>query len=234
MQDVKFNYQNISAKVEKDQVTIVNKNLFINTDTFDCFVVLAKDGKEVKEVPMETHVAPLSEETVSLPIPVQNLPGEYAVTVSFRLKEDTVWAKRGHEVAFGQGVYKVEAPAKAVKPARFEVIRSGHDFGVRGENFDVLFSYLNGGLASYRYGGVEMIQMIPRPNFWRAPVDNDNGSLMQMRCGQWKLAPCICLTNIQPEDIIRECISLRSKFWMTVQRLHLLMQCQRLRQPSAN
>ena len=188
MQDVKFNYQNISAKVEKDQVTIVNKNLFINTDTFDCFVVLAKDGKEVKEVPMETHVAPLSEETVSLPIPVQNLPGEYAVTVSFRLKEDTVWAKRGHEVAFGQGVYKVEAPAKAVKPARFEVIRSGHDFGVRGENFDVLFSYLNGGLASYRYGGVEMIQMIPRPNFWRAPVDNDNGSLMQMRCGQWKLA----------------------------------------------
>ena len=188
MQDVKFNYQNISAKVEKDQVTIVNKNLFINTDTFDCFVVLAKDGKEVKEVPMEIHVAPLSEETVSLPIPVQNLPGEYAVTVSFRLKEDTVWAKRGHEVAFGQGVYKVEAPAKAVKPARFEVIRSGHDFGVRGENFDVLFSYLNGGLASYRYGGVEMIQMIPRPNFWRAPVDNDNGSLMQMRCGQWKLA----------------------------------------------
>ena len=188
MQDVKFNYQNISAKVEKDQVTIVNKNLFINTDAFDCFVVLAKDGKQIKEVPMETHVAPLSEETVSLPIPVQTLPGEYAVTVSFRLKEDTVWAKRGHEVAFGQGVYKVEAPAKAVKPARFEVIRSGHDFGVRGENFDVLFSYLNGGLASYRYGGVEMIQMIPRPNFWRAPVDNDNGSLMQMRCGQWKLA----------------------------------------------
>ena len=188
MQDVKFNYQNISAKVEKDQVTIVNKNLFINTDSFDCFVVLAKDGKEVKEVPMETHVAPLSEETISLPIPVQTLPGEYAVTVSFRLKDDTVWAKRGHEVAFGQGVYKVEAPAKAVKPAKFEVIRSGHDFGVRGENFDVLFSYLNGGLASYRYGGVEMIQMIPRPNFWRAPVDNDNGSLMQMRCGQWKLA----------------------------------------------
>ena len=188
MQDVKYNYQNISVKVDKDQATIINKNLFINTDTYDCFVVLAKDGKEIKEVPMETHVAALSEETVTLPIPVQTLPGEYAVTVSFRLKEDTVWAKRGHEVAFGQGVYKVEAPVKAVKPAKFEVINSGHDFGVRGENFDVLFSYLNGGLASYRYGGVEMIQMIPRPNFWRAPNDNDCGSLMQMRCGQWKLA----------------------------------------------
>ena len=188
MQDVKYNYQNISVKVDKDQATIINKNLFINTDTYDCFVVLAKDGKEIKEVPMETQVAALSEATVTLPIPVQTLPGEYAVTVSFRLKEDTVWAKRGHEVAFGQGVYKVEAPAKAEKPAKFEVINSGHNFGVRGENFDVLFSYLNGGLASYRYGGVEMIQMIPRPNFWRAPNDNDCGSLMQMRCGQWKLA----------------------------------------------
>ena len=188
MQDVKYNYQNISVKVDRDQATIINKNLFINTDTYDCFVVLAKDGKEIKEIPMETHVAPLSEETVTLPVPVQTLPGEYAVTVSFRLKEDTVWAKRGHEVAFGQGVYKVEAPAKAEKPAKFEVINSGHNFGVRGENFDVLFSYLNGGLASYRYGGVEMIQMIPRPNFWRAPNDNDCGSLMQMRCGQWKLA----------------------------------------------
>lgn len=188
MQDVKFNYQNITAKVEKDQVTITNKNLFINTDQFDCVVLLEKDGVKIKEAAMETHVAPLSEETLALPIAVQTLPGEYAVTVSFRLKEDTVWAARGHEVAFGQGIYKVAAPEKAKKPAKFEVIQSGHDFGVRGENFDVLFSYLNGGLASYRYGGVEMIQMIPKPNFWRAPTDNDCGNLMQMRYGQWKVA----------------------------------------------
>ena len=74
------------------------------------------------------------------------------------------------------------------KPAKFEVIRSNHDFGVRGENFDVMFSDLNGGLVSYRYGGVEMIKMIPKPNFWRAPIDNDCGSLMPMRYSQWKIA----------------------------------------------
>lgn len=188
MQDVKFNYQNIAAKVSKDSVKIINKNLFVNTDTFDCLVTLQKDGKFVKKVLMETNVAPLSEKTYTLPIPVQTLPGEYAVTVSFHLKEDTIWADRGHEVAFGQGVYKVEAPEKEVKPAKFEVINYGRNLGVRGANFDVLFSYLNGGLASYRYGGVEMIKMIPRPNFWRAPVDNDCGSLMQMRYAQWKVA----------------------------------------------
>lgn len=188
MQEVKFNYQNITANVEKDKVTVINKNLFVNTDEFECVVLLEKDGKLVKKATMETSVAPLSQETYELPFGVQTLPGEYAVTVSFRLKEDTVWAERGHEVAFGQGVYLVEAPEKNDKPAKFQVIRSGHDFGVKGENFDVMFSYLNGGLVSYRYGGVEMIQMIPKPNFWRAPNDNDCGNLMQMRYAQWKIA----------------------------------------------
>lgn len=188
MQEVKFNYQNITANVEKDKVTVINKNLFVNTDEFECVVLLEKDGKLVKKATMETSVAPLSQETYELPFGVQTLPGEYAVTVSFRLKEDTVWAERGHEVAFGQGVYLVEALEKNDKPAKFQVIRSGHDFGVKGENFDVMFSYLNGGLVSYRYGGVEMIQMIPKPNFWRAPNDNDCGNLMQMRYAQWKIA----------------------------------------------
>lgn len=188
MQEVKFNYQNITAEVEKDRVKVINKNLFVNTDTFDCVVLLEKEGKLLKKAALETHVEPLSEAVYELPVPVQTLPGEYAVTVSFRLKEDTVWAERGHEVAFGQGVYQVAAAEKAEKPVPFKVINSGHNFGVRGENFEVMFSYLNGGLVSYRFGGVEMIEMIPKPNFWRAPTDNDCGNLMPMRYGQWKLA----------------------------------------------
>ncbi len=199
MQEVKFNYQNITAQVEKDRVKVINKNLFVNTDTFDCVVLLEREGKLLKKAPLETHVAPLSEETYELPVPVQTLPGEYAVTVSFRLKEDTVWADRGHEVAFGQGVYQVEAPEKPEKPAKFQVINSAHNFGVRGENFDVMFSYLNGGLVSYRFGGVEMIEMIPKPNFWRAPTDNDCGNLMPMRYAQWKTAS-MYLSHKYPAD----------------------------------
>ena len=33
-----------------------------------------------------------------------------------------------------------------------------------------------------------MIEAIPKPNFWRALVDNDMGNLLANRCGQWKLA----------------------------------------------
>lgn len=33
-----------------------------------------------------------------------------------------------------------------------------------------------------------MLKTIPKPNFWRAPVDNDCGNDMMQRYGQWKLA----------------------------------------------
>ena len=69
-----------------------------------------------------------------------------------------------------------------------QIIRSTHNIGVRGEHFEVMFSVLNGGLVSYKYAGKEMIEAIPKPNFWRAPTDNDCGNLMQMRYAQWKIA----------------------------------------------
>ena len=187
MQEVKFNYQNITAEVSADSVKVINKNLFVNTDIFDCKVTVAKDGKVIRKASLATAVAPLSEETYALPLAKEEKPGEYAVTVSFHLKEDKVWAEAGHEVAFGQYVYKVEAPKKAC-PEGVEVIRSTHNIGVRGAHFEVLFSVLNGGLASYKYAGKEMIEAIPKPNFWRAPTDNDCGNLMGMRYGQWKIA----------------------------------------------
>ena len=106
MQEVKFCYQNIAVDVQKDKAVVKNKNLFVNTDAFDCVVILEKEGKKLKEVPMEVSVEPLSEKTVELPIAVQTLPGEYAVTVSFRLKEDTVWGKRGMKLHLDRAFMK--------------------------------------------------------------------------------------------------------------------------------
>ena len=187
MQEVKFNYQNITAEVSADSVKVINKNLFVSTDIFDCKVTVAKNGKVIHKASLATAVAPLSEETYVLPLAKEEKPGEYTVTVSFHLKEDKAWAEAGHEVAFGQYVYKIEEPKKTC-PEGVKVIRSTHNIGVRGAHFEVLFSVLNGGLVSYKYAGKEMIEAIPKPNFWRAPTDNDCGNLMGMRYGQWKLA----------------------------------------------
>ena len=187
MQEVKYNYQNITAKVSENRVTIINKNLFLNTNEFDCVVLVERNGKALRQIKMETEVEPLGEKTYPLPFAKETLPGEYTVTVSFRLKEDQIWAKAGHEVAFGQYVYRNQGEKKLCKRP-VKVIRSKHNIGVRGECFEVIFSVLDGGLASYRYAGKEMIKEIPKPNFWRAPVDNDQGNQMPKRYAQWKIA----------------------------------------------
>lgn len=210
MQEVKFNYQNISVKFSKEgeSFTVVNKNLFTDTAVYDCVLLWHKDGRLVCEKKVEISVAPLAEKTFSLThfendghevkLPKEILDAaqglgeagaEYALTVSFRLKADTLWAKAGHEVAFGQYVYPVTVRTEAMaekKPIR--VIHGKCNLGVKGEGFEVLFSYLSCGLVSYRYQGREMIEKIPMPNFWRAPIDNDNGSRMQGRMAQWKIA----------------------------------------------
>lgn len=199
MQEVKFDYQNITADVGKDSVYIKNKNLFTNTNYFQCIVRLERDGRLVKQIPMKTYVEPLSEKKYTLPVTVQSLPGEYAVTVSFQLKEDTIWAERGHEVAFGQYVYKVEDLHEEKKVKKLQIIHSMCNLGVRGEDFEAIFSYASGGLVSYRFGGREMLQAIPKPNFWRAPNDNDRGNLMPMRYAQWKIAS-MYLSHMRPTD----------------------------------
>ena len=198
MQEVKFNYQNISVWFEEDgKFTIVNKNLFANTDRFRCMAVLQKNGVVVKKQEIETAVPPLSSKDYEIPFSIlhtdsrkqkaEEPDAEYTLTVSFLLKEDTSWADAGHEVAFGQKIYK-KTPAFAASGKPIRVVHGKVNIGVKGEDFDCLFSMLSGGLVSYRYAGKEMIEKIPMPNFWRAPVDNDNGSMAPARYAQWKIA----------------------------------------------
>ena len=187
MQEVKFNYQNISIRFEEPgYFTVVNKNLFANTERFACVAILQKNGIAVKNVKVQTKVAPLVTEKYEIPF---EIPGdaEYAVTISFLLKEDLKWAKAGHEIAFGQKVYQNNA-AWQVPEGTIHVTHGKVNIGVKGADFDCLFSLLNGGLVSYRYAGKELIEKIPMPNFWRAPVDNDNGSMAPARYAEWKIA----------------------------------------------
>ena len=197
MQEVKFNYQNISILFEKEgKFTVVNKNLFANTDRFRCVAVLQKNGVVVKKQEIETAVPPLSTKDYEIPFAILRADdkdqktdpdAEYTLTVSFWLKEDMSWADAGHEVAFGQKIYK-KIPAFHASEKPIRVVHGKVNIGVKGEDFDCLFSMLSGGLVSYRYAGKEMIEKIPMPNFWRAPVDNDNGSMAPARYAQWKIA----------------------------------------------
>jgi beta-galactosidase len=187
MQEVKFNYQNIAIIPNKENVLIKNKNLFTNTSIYEGKVTVERNGKVTQIQYFEANVDPLTEKEILLPIKEESKAGEYAVTVSFHLKNDTLWAKAGHEIAFGQYIYQVE-DVKEIVTIPMTVTVCEFNIGVRGDNFNVLFSKGGKGLVSYKYGGKELFQEPPKPNFWRAATDNDNGNKMTFRYGNWKLA----------------------------------------------
>lgn len=189
MPAVKFLYQNITARVEVDQVTVINRNLFTPTSAYNCLVTVLKNGKPFRQGSLTTDVKPLSQKTYPLPFPPETRPGEYTITVSFRLKHHTAWAQAGHEVAFGQMVYTGRSLVLSPPPtAPLRLVPGTFNTGVIGDGFRVLFSHQDGGLASYQYGGVEMLKAIPLPSFWRAVTDNDHGGFIDQITAQWKIA----------------------------------------------
>lgn len=196
MQEVKYNYQGIFVEFqEKNKVSIVNQNLFTSTQEYLCRVRLCKEGIFMFESQMDTDVAPLSAKTYRLPFSIPKAEGEYSIDVSFHLKEDTLWAKADHEVAFGQHIVSVgkgyELPLQfccGEKTHPLHLVDGKHNLGIEGDDFRVMFSKITGQITSYCYAGRELLMQPIRPNFWRAPVDNDRGNAMMQRYAQWKIA----------------------------------------------
>ena len=200
MQEVKFNYQNISVDFDSDYIfTVTNKNLFVNTSVFDAFVILLADGNEVYRTRLQISVPPMERASYEVPVTLKNsmidVEKEYCIVVSFVLKENTIWEKAGYEIAFGQHMIKKPVSEYSCDKS-VELIVGNGNILVRGENFKALFSRMNLGMVSYVYGGVEMLpNTIPLPNFWRTPTNNDSGNMMPQRYAQWKIASMYVTTR---------------------------------------
>ena len=188
LQDVKFNYQNFTLKPSKTAVTIINKSLFTNTNEYDLVITLTNEDKQVYRTKLTADIKPGETKTVEYTLPTKLIAGEYVVTASLVLKEETIWGKYGHEVAFGQYVFDIANAKQDKVIAPIKLIKSDFNIGVKGEGFKVLFSLDKNMLTSYKYNGVELIEELPRLNFWRAPIDNDYGCGMPFDTAQWKLA----------------------------------------------
>lgn len=200
MQEVKFNYQNISVDFDSDYIfTVTNKNLFVNTSVFDAFAILLADGEEVYRTKLQISVPPMDRASYEVPVTLKNsmidAEKEYCIVISFVLKENTIWEKAGYEIAFGQHMIKKPVSEYSCDKSVELVVGNGNIL-VRGENFKALFSRMNLGMVSYVYGGVEMLpNTIPLPNFWRTPTNNDSGNMMPQRYAQWKIASMYVTTR---------------------------------------
>ena len=205
MQEVRFNYQYFSFDITREAVTVTNRSLFTDASEYTLALTLEKEGKlvecwegTVNCPPVGMYQEKLTDSgngcgdiygigKAAVPFCIPEDDGEYVLTASLKLSEDTLWASRGHEVAFGQKVFG-RMPAFAYEDAPLHTVLGWNNTGVQEEGFTALFSGLHGGMVSLKKNGREMLKQSPRPNFWRPMTENDTANMLPFRAGQWKLA----------------------------------------------
>ncbi|PEQ93330.1 beta-galactosidase [Bacillus sp. AFS006103] len=191
MQEVKYLYQNFKLNPDQTGVSIINDSLFSDLTDYDLEYVLYLEGKEVYQNKLEVNVGPLSEGRAEFKLPagVTSASGEYCIQASLVLKENTLWADAGYEIAFGQFVFQVKAEEmSAAVQGDLRVVEGDVNIGVHGRDFTILFSKQAGSLVSLNYAGKEMIALPPAPLFWRATTDNDRGYSQGTHSGLWYAA----------------------------------------------
>ena len=193
-QDIKFkNFDPVKRTVE-----LHNNFLFTNVDAYDCGWLLKEDDRVIQsgsiaaadlDLPPTGTIGNSKTIVVPFAVPETPAPGaEYWLELRCRLKEDTLWAKTGHVVASEQ--FKVELhgadfPAIALEslPEFTAVEEEGGIITVTAPDVVVEFDRNRGTLSRYAYRGTELLHAGPRPNFWRAPIDNEtylNSGLMPL------------------------------------------------------
>lgn len=120
--------------------------------------------------------------------PKQKVGKEYLMTVSFSLKNDTPWAKAGHEVAWNQFALSALPISEPVKTSGGKLVirQFGDVFLVEGKDFQIRFDKRSGALSSYISGGKDQVVRPLLPDFTRPLTDNDRrGWKAQEKLKEW-------------------------------------------------
>ena len=191
IQEVKQLYSDFVIEPNAETVTITNESLFTDASELLWKVHVDKDGICIEKAELDIKLAPGQSKEFPLPIAAKTEAGEYTVTVSACVKTEKKYALVGHELAFGQYVYKVGKNPRVTYPKAkvkaFDIEECRYNVGAKGEDFHVIFSYSKG-LISYRYKDHELLSEPVKPNFWHAPIDNERGSNFPFEAAQWRIA----------------------------------------------
>ena len=185
--EAKALYSNIKISFGDDTFTVRNNNLFINTEDYDFVLTLEKEGNVIAKEAFSHSISPQSEYSFSITANLPEEAGEYVYTVTVLSNKDTLWAKAGHEIAFGQNVIYVNGEKRAQKYEKPVLVKDILCTGIHGKNFSVMFDKREGGITSLVYGKTEYITRTPKVIFWRAPTDNDNGAGTPQKSAMWYL-----------------------------------------------
>ena len=175
--------------------SVANEYDFITLDFAAIAWELTCDGNVLQagKLPPVT-VAPKAERQITIPLaPVQPPAGaECWLKISFTLANGSSWGPRGHVVAWDQFPLAFDTSPAVVADLRLmpevELIQQDDAYTVTNGDFKVTIGNRSGAIESLVFGGTELMAAPLVPNFWRPPIDNDNGNQMPRRLDAWRRA----------------------------------------------
>ncbi len=201
--EVQYYYQNIWTTL-KDKaagtVEIYNENFFVPVEGVTLNYLIEAEGTQIAtgKVDVEAlNIAPQTKKTVNIDAIAKALSDsrcqgkEVVCNISYALNKDCQLMKAGEVVAHDQFIlqeYQFADLAKmALAQGEVKVEEHSAYTVISANGADYTFNRHNGFISYIDVNGQSMMEdgYQLKPDFWRAPTDNDHGAGMQRRLRAW-------------------------------------------------
>ena len=210
--EVAYQYQNIWAKMvnaETGEVSVHNENFFRDLSNYALAWSLEEDGVETQNGTIaDLDVAAQQTKNFTIPYDKSKIKGkEVFLNIDFRLKEAEPLLTAGQVMAYAQlpvvtkqacsgDCSKMLAQGNGKKKMKLAA-KKDNVVAVTTPNLTFKIDRSTGLISEYAYNGKSLLGEggTLKPNFWRAPTDNDMGAGLQKKFKAWK-NPQMNLKNI--------------------------------------
>ena len=210
--EVAYQYQNIWAKMvnaETGEVSVHNENFFRDLSNYALAWSLEEDGVETQNGTIADLDVPAQQtKNFTIPYDKSKIKGkEVFLNIDFRLKEAEPLLTAGQVMAYAQlpvvtkqacsgDCSKMLAQGHGKKKMKLAA-KKNNVVAVTTPNLIFKIDRSTGLISEYAYNGKSLLGEggTLKPNFWRAPTDNDMGAGLQKKFKAWK-NPQMTLKNI--------------------------------------
>ena len=210
--EVAYQYQNIWAKMvnaETGEVSVHNENFFRDLSNYALAWSLEEDGVETQNGTIADLDVPAQQtKNFTIPYDKSKIKGkEVFLNIDFRLKEAEPLLTAGQVMAYAQlpvvtkqacsgDCSKMLAQGHGKKKMKLAA-KKNNVVAVTTPNLTFKIDRSTGLISEYAYNGKSLLGEggTLKPNFWRAPTDNDMGAGLQKKFKAWK-NPQMNLKNI--------------------------------------
>ena len=194
MAEVRYAYADIAFRPvgpARGSFEVENRFYFTSLDGYDIVYTVEADGKAVRSGTVRLQTAPQQRETVDAAVGKLKPGRNYYLRLRAVTRTDRPGLPAGTVVAEEQfPLQKGALPAYEKEGERLALSTQGDRIEATNDRVRFAVNRTTGAALSYEIDGTELFAdgFGVRPNFWRAPVDNDYGDGMPRRTQVWKEA----------------------------------------------